>query len=94
MTLQEGRTPLVCAQHLSNELYLDLCFKYEALNLTGVMKPKQGDGFEKGQSAVCILAGHGMKHHLDITIKRVSAEPLVVQDSEAAVMEAIRKLEG
>lgn len=31
LTLQEGNTPPVCAQHLSNELDLDLCFKFEAL---------------------------------------------------------------
>jgi threonine synthase len=30
----------------------------------------------------------------NIAIKSVQAEPMVVQDSEEAVMEAIRKLEG
>ncbi|TVY11922.1 threonine synthase [Paenibacillus cremeus] len=64
-----------------------------AASIAGVMKLKQEGYFEKGQSVVCVLTGHGLKDP-NIAIKSVSAEPVVVQDSEAAVMEAIRKLEG
>ncbi|MCP3773974.1 threonine synthase [Paenibacillus sp. MZ04-78.2] len=64
-----------------------------AASIAGVMKLKSAGYFEKGQSVVCVLTGHGLKDP-NIAIKSVSAEPMVVQDSEAAVMEAIRKLEG
>ncbi|MFB6363659.1 threonine synthase [Paenibacillus elgii] len=64
-----------------------------AASIAGVMKLKSEGYFEKGQSVVCVLTGHGLKDP-NIAIKSVSAEPMVVQDSEAAVMEAIRKLEG
>ncbi|MCZ8513369.1 threonine synthase [Paenibacillus filicis] len=64
-----------------------------AASIAGVMKLKKEGYFEKGQSVVCVLTGHGLKDP-NIAIKSVSAEPLVVKDSEEAVMEAIRKLEG
>ncbi|WP_010498652.1 threonine synthase [Paenibacillus elgii] len=64
-----------------------------AASIAGVMKLKSEGYFEKGQSVVCVLTGHGLKDP-NIAIKSVSAEPMVVQDSEEAVMEAIRKLEG
>ncbi|MDO3681739.1 threonine synthase [Paenibacillus ehimensis] len=64
-----------------------------AASIAGVMKLKNEGYFEKGQSVVCVLTGHGLKDP-NIAIKSVSAEPMVVQDSEEAVMEAIRKLEG
>ncbi|MCM3273935.1 threonine synthase [Paenibacillus elgii] len=64
-----------------------------AASIAGVMKLNSEGYFEKGQSVVCVLTGHGLKDP-NIAIKSVSAEPMVVQDSEEAVMEAIRKLEG
>ncbi|WP_163858765.1 threonine synthase [Paenibacillus elgii] len=64
-----------------------------AASIAGVMKLKSEGYFEKGQSVVCVLTGHGLKDP-NIAIKSVSAEPMVVHDSEEAVMEAIRKLEG
>ncbi|WP_248927381.1 threonine synthase [Paenibacillus hamazuiensis] len=64
-----------------------------AASIAGVMKLKQEGYFSKGQSVVCVLTGHGLKDP-NIAIKSVSAEPMVVQDSEQAVMEAIKKLEG
>ncbi len=64
-----------------------------AASIAGVMKLKREGYFEKGQRVVCVLTGHGLKDP-NIAIKSVAAEPVVVKDSEAAVMEAIRKLEG
>lgn len=64
-----------------------------AASIAGVMKLKEQGYFEKGAKVVCVLTGHGLKDP-NIAIKSVSAEPMVVQDSEAAVMEAIKKLEG
>jgi threonine synthase len=58
------------------------------------MKLKQEGYFKSGESVVCVLTGHGLKDP-NIAIKSVSGgDPIVVQDSEQAVMEAIRKLEG
>ncbi|CAM4364410.1 threonine synthase [Paenibacillus tarimensis] len=64
-----------------------------AASIAGVMKLKREGVFRGGESVVCILTGHGLKDP-NIAIKSVNAEPVVVEDSEAAVMEAIRKLEG
>jgi threonine synthase len=65
-----------------------------AASIAGVMKLKKQGYFSAGQSVVCVLTGHGLKDP-NIAIKSVSGgEPMVVQDSEQAVMEAIRKLEG
>lgn len=65
-----------------------------AASIAGVMKLKQEGYFSGGESVVCVLTGHGLKDP-NIAIKSVAGgEPLVVQDSERAVMEAIRKLEG
>lgn len=64
-----------------------------AASIAGVMKLKEQSYFEKGAKVVCVLTGHGLKDP-NIAIKSVSAEPVVVQDSEAAVMEAIKQLEG
>ncbi|WP_019533505.1 threonine synthase [Paenibacillus ginsengihumi] len=64
-----------------------------AASIAGVMKLKEQGYFEKGAKVVCVLTGHGLKDP-NIAIKSVSAEPVVVQDSEAAVMEAIKQLEG
>lgn len=40
ITLQEGNTPLVHAQKLSDQLDLDIYFKYEGLNPTGSFKDR------------------------------------------------------
>jgi len=64
-----------------------------AASIAGVMKKKREGLFKGGETVVCVLTGHGLKDP-NIAIKSVNAEPMVVQDSEAAVMEAIAKLEG
>lgn len=64
-----------------------------AASIAGVMKLKQEGYFEKGQTVVCVLTGHGLKDP-NIAIKSVNADPVVVKDSEEAVMDAIQKLEG
>lgn len=64
-----------------------------AASVAGVMKLHREGQFKGGETVVCVLTGHGLKDP-NIAIKTVDAEPLVVQDSEEAVMEAIRKLAG
>jgi threonine synthase len=65
-----------------------------AASIAGVMKLHKEGYFSKGQSVVCVLTGHGLKDP-NIAIKSVAGgDPLVVKDNEAAVMEAIAKLEG
>jgi threonine synthase len=65
-----------------------------AASIAGVMKLKKEGYFSGGESVVCVLTGHGLKDP-NIAIKSVSGgDPMVVEDSEQAVMEAIRKLEG
>jgi len=64
-----------------------------AASIAGVLKLHREGYFTKGQSVVCVLTGHGLKDP-NIAIKTVAAEPLVVQDNEAAVMQAIAKLEA
>ncbi len=63
-----------------------------AASIAGVMKLKKEGYFSGGESVVCVLTGHGLKDP-NIAIQSVSAEPLVVEDSEQAVMNAIGKLE-
>lgn len=62
-----------------------------AASIAGVMKLHREGYFQGGESVVCVLTGHGLKDP-NIAIKSVAAEPLVVKDTEEAVMEAIRKL--
>lgn len=64
-----------------------------AASIAGVIKLNKEGYFKGGEKVVCVLTGHGLKDP-NIAIKSVGGDPLVVQDSEAAVMEAIRKLEG
>ncbi|WP_274649992.1 threonine synthase [Paenibacillus humicola] len=64
-----------------------------AASIAGVIKLKAQGAFRGGETVVCVLTGHGLKDP-NIAIKTVNADPVVVQDSEAAVMEAIRRLEG
>lgn len=64
-----------------------------AASIAGVLKLHKEGYFSKGQSVVCVLTGNGLKDP-NVAIQTVAAEPLVVKDTEEAVMEAIRKLEG
>lgn len=64
-----------------------------AASIAGVIKLNKEGYFQKGQSVVCVLTGNGLKDPNN-AIKVVQSEPVVVQDTEEAVMEAIRKLEG
>lgn len=63
-----------------------------AASVAGVMKLKNEGYFQGGEKVVCVLTGHGLKDP-NIAIKAVNSDPIVVQDNEAAVMEAIRELE-
>ncbi|MEC0247748.1 threonine synthase [Paenibacillus chitinolyticus] len=63
-----------------------------AASLAGVIRLKREGHFRQGQSVVCVLTGNGLKDPHN-AIQSVKAEPLVVEDSEAAVMDAIRQLE-
>ncbi|MCR8644126.1 threonine synthase [Paenibacillus sp. N1-5-1-14] len=63
-----------------------------AASIAGVLKLHSEGYFKKGQKVVCVLTGHGLKDP-NIAIKTVATEPLVVQDTEEAVMAAIAKLE-
>lgn len=64
-----------------------------AASIAGVYKMKREGYFKGGESVVCVLTGHGLKDP-NIAITTVNAEPLVVSDTESAVMDAIAKLEG
>ena len=57
------------------------------------MKLHKEGYFKGGEKVVCVLTGHGLKDP-NIAIKSVGGDLLVVQDTEEAVMDAIRKLEG
>ncbi|EJW17065.1 threonine synthase [Paenibacillus alvei] len=63
-----------------------------AASLAGVLKLHKEGYFKGGETVVSVLTGHGLKDP-NIAIKTVAKEPLVVQDTEEAVMEAIAKLE-
>lgn len=64
-----------------------------AASVAGVIKLHKEGHFKGGEKVVCVLTGHGLKDP-NIAIKTVNADQLVVKDSEDAVMEAIRRLEG
>ncbi|GAB6929373.1 threonine synthase [Paenibacillus sp. JCM 10914] len=64
-----------------------------AASIAGVYKMKREGYFKGGESVVCVLTGHGLKDP-NIAISTVNAEPLVVSDTESAVMDAIAQLEG
>ncbi|MBP3961391.1 threonine synthase [Paenibacillus lignilyticus] len=64
-----------------------------AASIAGVLKLKREGQFKGGETVVCVLTGHGLKDP-NIAIKSVQAEPIVVEDNEEAVMNAIRQLEG
>jgi threonine synthase len=63
-----------------------------AASVAGVIKLHRQGFFKGGEKVVCVLTGHGLKDP-NIAIQSVDAKPVVVPDSEAAVMDAIRKLE-
>ncbi|SEM68042.1 threonine synthase [Paenibacillus sp. OV219] len=63
-----------------------------AASIAGVLKLKREGKFQGGETVVCVLTGHGLKDP-NIAIKSVQAEPIVVDDTEEAVMNAIRQLE-
>ncbi len=64
-----------------------------AASIAGVYKMKREGYFKGGESVVCVLTGHGLKDP-NIAISTVKSEPLVVSDTESAVMDAIAQLEG
>lgn len=63
-----------------------------AASLAGVIKLHQEGYFTGGESVVCVLTGNGLKDP-NVAIKTAGIEPLVVPDTEEAVMEAIQRLE-
>lgn len=64
-----------------------------AASIAGVYKLHREGYFEGGETVVCVLTGHGLKDP-NIAIKSIGGEPLVVQDTEEAVLDAIAKLQG
>ena len=62
-----------------------------AASVAGVIKLHKEGYFKGGEKVVCVLTGHGLKDP-NIAIKTVNSDPIVVEDNEAAVMEAIRIL--
>lgn len=64
-----------------------------AASIAGVYKMKREGYFKGGETVVCVLTGHGLKDP-NIAVQTVNTEPLVVADTEPAVMEAIEKLQG
>ncbi|MBG9794800.1 threonine synthase [Paenibacillus dendritiformis] len=64
-----------------------------AASVAGVLKLHREGYFAGGESVVCVLTGHGLKDP-NIAIQTAAKEPLVVPDTEDAVMAAIRRLEG
>ncbi|MBN3525675.1 threonine synthase [Paenibacillus apiarius] len=69
------------------------CEPASAASVAGVIKLQREGYFSGGEAVVCVLTGHGLKDP-NIAINTAATEPLVVNDSEEAVMEAIRQLEG
>lgn len=64
-----------------------------AASIAGVYKMKREGYFKGGETVVSVLTGHGLKDP-NIAISTVKSEPLVVSDTESAVMDAIAQLEG
>lgn len=64
-----------------------------AASLAGVLKLHKQGYFKGGETAVCVLTGNGLKDP-NTAIESVSVDPLVVEDTEEAVMQAIEKLGG
>jgi len=64
-----------------------------AASLAGVIKLREEGLFKPGDRVVCVLTGNGLKDP-NIALSSADAKPLVVKDTEDAVMEAIGRLEG
>ncbi len=64
-----------------------------AASIAGVIKLRGQGYFSGGETVVCVLTGHGLKDP-NIAIQSVHSDPVVVEDSEDAVMRAIYQLEG
>ncbi|MDP5272743.1 threonine synthase [Chengkuizengella axinellae] len=67
------------------------CEPASAASVAGVMKLHKQGYFSNDETVVCVLTGNGLKDPNN-AIDSVKADPLVVNDSEEAVMEAISKL--
>jgi threonine synthase len=67
------------------------CEPASAASVAGVLKRHRAGLFEGGETVVCVLTGNGLKDP-DNAIKTAAFEPLVVKDTEAAVMDAIGRL--
>ena len=64
-----------------------------AASVAGVMKLKRQGAFRGGETIVCVLTGNGLKDP-NTAMQAVKAEPVVVKDTEQAVMDAIASLTG
>jgi threonine synthase len=64
-----------------------------AASVAGVMKLKRQGAFRGGETVVCVLTGNGLKDP-NTAMQAVKAEPVVVKDTEQAVMDAIASLTG
>lgn len=64
-----------------------------AASVAGIIKLHREGFFQGGEKVVCVLTGNGLKDS-DIALKTATAEPTVVEANEAAVMAAIKHLEG
>lgn len=62
-----------------------------AASIAGVIKLKKEGYFKGGESVVCVLTGNGLKDP-NTAISSVNVDPLVVEDSESAVMNAVAQL--
>jgi threonine synthase len=64
-----------------------------AASVAGVLKLHREGYFRGGETVTCVLTGNGLKDP-NTAINSVKAEPIVVEDTEQAVMDAISRLEG
>jgi threonine synthase len=64
-----------------------------AASLAGVMKLRKEGKFSGGETVVCVLTGNGLKDP-NVALQTVNTQPLVVESSESAVMDAIFRVEG
>jgi threonine synthase len=64
-----------------------------AASLAGVMKMRKEGKFGGGETVVCVLTGNGLKDP-NVALQTVNTQPLVVESSESAVMDAIFRVEG
>ncbi|MFS1513858.1 threonine synthase [Chengkuizengella sp. SCS-71B] len=67
------------------------CEPASAASVAGVMKLHKQGYFSIDETVVCVLTGNGLKDP-NTAIDSVHVQPLVVNDTEEAVMEAISKL--